>query len=43
LPRLIGRGLRAMVVKGFFIDIGVPEAFSGLNNKPQRLFKAAGI
>ena len=36
-PKLIGKGFYGMPVKGFFIDIGVPEDYERLQRNPQIL------
>ena len=38
-PRLIGKGFYGMPVKGFFIDIGVPEDYKWLQENPQALLR----
>ena len=39
-PTLIGKGFYGMPVKGFFIDIGVPEDYKFLQENPQALLAA---
>lgn len=36
-PILIGKGFYGMPIKGFFIDIGVPEDYERLQENPQVL------
>lgn len=43
LPGLIKQGLYGIVVKGFFIDIGVPQDFLALCENPKKLLNAIGI
>jgi len=39
-PGLIGRALYGVRCPGYFVDIGVPEAYSALNADPSRLVAA---
>lgn len=41
-PNLIGKKFYGMPVKGFFIDIGMPEDYRWLQRNPQMLLKALG-
>lgn len=43
LPGLVDKGLYAMEVEGFFVDIGVPESYKGLLQDPGKLLAAAGL
>jgi len=38
-PKLIGKGFYGMPVRGFFIDIGVPEDYKWLQENPQALLE----
>lgn len=42
-PRWAGQGLKAVEGSGFFVDIGVPEALSGLRTHPEDLLKSVGL
>ncbi len=43
LPHLVGKGLYGMEIKGFFRDIGIPDDYLDLKEKPQRLFDALRV
>ena len=38
-PKLIGKGFYGLLVKGFFIDIGIPEDYKRLQEEPQVLLE----
>ncbi len=40
LPKLIGRGLYGLPLKGYFVDIGVPADYMGLQSTPTQLLAA---
>ncbi len=40
LPKLIGRGLYGLPLKGYFVDIGVPEDYMKLRSIPTQLLEA---
>lgn len=42
-PQWAGQGLKAVEGNGFFVDIGVPEALSGLRSHPETLLKSVGL
>lgn len=42
-PQWAGQGLKAVEGRGFFVDIGVPEALSGLRSHPEALLKSVGL
>jgi mannose-1-phosphate guanylyltransferase len=40
LPKLIGRGLYGLPLKGYFVDIGVPTDYMKLRSTPTQLLAA---
>jgi NDP-sugar pyrophosphorylase family protein len=43
LPELAGKGLLGIPSDGYFVDIGIPEVYLGLQADPQPLLSAVGV